>query len=123
MNKHIHAGIKHLFSEENWNQLKSKLGEDIVAAYEIKKNIQQAIDDLDSGKVFEDDEAAENMKNTLLDLAKIVGQTALFVLPGGSIGIVAIRRFLLTEKAKKMKIHNLLSLSIKKEEEQNNNKS
>lgn len=109
--------LKGFFSDKKyWTDLKEKLkdkfNEDRVVAYELKKNIKQVIKDIETGKIFDDDNSAENAKNTLLDLAKITGQTALFILPGGSAGVVALRKFLKTEKAKQYGLENLIKLSV-----------
>ena len=84
---------------------------DVVVAYEFKKNFKQVITDIESGKVFEDGHN-ENFKSTMVDMVKMAGIGAIFVLPGGSAGIIAIKKFLESEKAKKMGIPNFLELSI-----------
>lgn len=80
-----------------------------VVAYEFKKNFMQIIDDIEQGKSLDDN---ENLKSTVRDMAKMASIGAIFVLPGGSAGIIAIKKFLDSDKAKKMGIPNFLELSI-----------
>jgi hypothetical protein len=67
---------------------------------------------LQSGKVFTDDHAAENLKNTIMDSLKAAGMTGIFLLPGGSVGLVALRKMLKSKEAKKLGITNLLTLTV-----------
>lgn len=98
----------------SWTKAKEKIRDgwngDVVVAHEFKKNLKQAIADIEAGKAF--DEGHSNIKSTFGDLAKMAGIGAIFVLPGGSAGIIVIKKFLESEKAKKMGIPNFLELSI-----------
>ena len=82
----------------------------------LKDNASEALHDLKSGKVFHDDEAAQNLKNTLGDTLKAVGMTGIFLLPGGSIGLIALRKLLKSKEAKALGIENLLTLTIEEAE-------
>lgn len=114
---------------ERWLKAKKNIRVELqngkLIAGNLRRNSEKALIDLQSGKVFHDDEAAENFKNTLIDTMKAAGMTGIFLLPGGYIGLVAIRRLLNTKEAKKLGIENLLTLTIeearKVEEEHNNN--
>lgn len=86
--------------------------EQSVVAYEFKKNFMQIIDDIEKGKAFDEKHPNENLKSTITDMAKMASIGAIFVLPGGSAGIIAIKKFLDSDKAKKMGIPNFLELSI-----------
>lgn len=81
-------------------------------ALELKNNSCKALEDLQSGKVFEDDMAAENLRDSLEDVLKVLGMAALFILPGGSIGLIAIRKLLQTDLAAKAHVEKLLTLSV-----------
>lgn len=85
-------------------------------AKELGGNAKQALEDLQSGKVFVDDEAAKNLKNAVLDSLKAAGMTGIFMLPGGLIGLVALRRVLKRKEAKMLGIQNLLTLTIEEAE-------
>lgn len=85
-------------------------------AKELGFNAKQALDDLQSGKVFVDDEAAKNLKNAVLDSLKAAGMTGIFMLPGGLIGLVALRKVLKRKEAKMLGIQNLLTLTIEEAE-------
>lgn len=81
-------------------------------AGELRGNAEQALYDLRTGKVFTDDESAENLKNTLVDTVKAAGMTGIFLLPGGSVGLVALRKMLKSKPAEKLGIENLLTLTV-----------
>lgn len=85
-------------------------------AKELGHNAKQALEDLQSGKVFVDDEAAKNLKNSVLDSLKAAGMTGIFMLPGGLIGLVALRKVLKRKEAKMLGIQNLLTLTIEESE-------
>lgn len=92
-----------------------------VVAGDLRENAEQALKDLSTGKVFTDDHSAENLKNTLIDTVKAAGMTGIFLLPGGSVGLVALRKMLKTKPAEKLGIENLLTLTVeesKKAEEE-----
>ena len=115
---------------ERWLKAKKNIRIELrngkLIAGNLRRNSEKALIDLQSGKVFHDDEAAENFKNTLIDTMKAAGITGIFLLPGGYIGLVAIRKLLNTKEAKKLGIENLLTLTIeeaRKIEEQNHNNS
>lgn len=91
-------------------KIKDSWNGNVVVAHEFKKNFMQLVDDIENGKAFHEDN--ENMKATITDMAKMAGIGAIFVLPGGSAGIIAIKKFLESDKAKKMGIPNFLELSI-----------
>jgi hypothetical protein len=99
----------------NWKDIKEKVkktfNEDKAIAIKLEKNVKRAAEDLESGKVFHDDEAAENLKNSVIDMAKIAGMAGIFVLPGGAAGLVAIRQMLKSREAEKLGIKNLLTLT------------
>ncbi len=78
----------------------------------LKNNSCKALNDLKSGEVFSNDMAAENLKQSIEDILKISSMAALFVLPGGSIGLIALRKLLQTDLAAKAHIENLLTLSV-----------
>ncbi|HYG52749.1 MAG TPA: hypothetical protein VD905_17720 [Flavobacteriales bacterium] len=94
------------------SKLKVELAKNKKAAIKLKDNAQDALSDLKSGKVFTDDDAAKNLKNTLTDTLKAVGMTGIFILPGGSIGLIALRKMLRSKEAKALGIENLLTLTI-----------
>ncbi|HLP13714.1 MAG TPA: hypothetical protein VK177_17405 [Flavobacteriales bacterium] len=108
------------------SKLKVELAKNKQTAIKLKDNAQDALGDLKSGKVFTDDEAAKNLKNTLTDTLKAVGMTGIFILPGGSIGLIALRKMLRSKEAKALGIENLLTLTIeeakKLEEEEGKDK-
>lgn len=105
--KRIQEGVAHLKEKikDGWNG-------DVVVAHEFGKNIKQVLEDLENGTAFEDGHANENLKSTIVDMAKMAGIGAIFVLPGGSAGVIALKKFLNSSKAKKMRIPNFLELSI-----------
>jgi hypothetical protein len=74
-------------------------------------NIQMVASDLQTGD-FLKTSSLKNLSNVLLDIAKITGQTALFILPGGSLGLVGLKKLLKTEGSKKLGIDKLLDLSV-----------
>jgi hypothetical protein len=94
------------------SKLKIELAKNKQTAIKLKDNAQDALGDLRSGKVFTDDEAAKNLRNTLTDTLKAVGMTGIFILPGGSIGLIALRKMLRSKEAKALGIENLLTLTI-----------
>lgn len=108
-------------------KLKEELGRNKQIAIELKDNANEALHDLKSGKVFTDDAAAQNFKNTLTDTLKAVGMTGIFLLPGGSVGLIALRKMLRSKGAKALHIENLLTLTIEEAEkhskEQDENKA
>jgi len=104
------------------SKLKKELAKNKQIAVELKDNAQDALSDLKTGKVFTDDEAAQNFKNTLGDTLKAVGMTGIFMLPGGSVGLIALRKMLKSKEAKALGIENLLTLTIEEAEKLENNK-
>lgn len=98
------------------DKLKVEMAKNKQIAIELKDNAQEALHDLKSGKVFTDDDAAQNLKNTLGDTLKAVGMTGIFLLPGGSIGLIALRKMLRSKEAKALGIENLLTLTIEEAE-------
>lgn len=98
------------------SKLKIELAKNKKIAIGLKDNAQDALHDLKSGKVFTDDNAAKNLKNTLTDTLKAVGMTGIFILPGGSIGLLALRKMLKSKEAKALGIENLLTLTIEEAE-------
>jgi hypothetical protein len=97
-------------------KLKVELSKNKKAAIALKDNAQDALQDLKTGKVFTDDDAAKNLKNTLTDTLKAVGMTGIFILPGGSIGLIALRKMLRSKEARALGIENLLTLTIEEAE-------
>ena len=97
-------------------KIRTELAKNKQIAVGLKENAQDALYDLKSGKVFTDDEAAQNFKNTLSDTLKAVGMTGIFMLPGGSIGLIALRKMLKSKEAKALGIENLLTLTIEEAE-------
>jgi len=93
------------------NMLQS-LRRDKELATKLKNNSCVALGDLNSGKVFDDDIAAQNFRNSIEDVLKVSGMTALFILPGGSIGLITLRKLLQTDIAAKVHIEKLLTLSV-----------
>jgi len=108
-----------------------------VVAGDLRHNAEQALTDLRTGKVFTDDHALENLRNTLGDSLKAAGMTGIFILPGGSVGLIpggsvgliALRKMLKSKPAEKLGIENLLTLTVeesrkieeeKKQEEEGN---
>ncbi len=104
-------------------KLKSELARNKQMAIGLKDNAQDALMDLKSGKIFTDDKAAKNLKNTLTDTLKAVGMTGIFILPGGSIGLIALRKMLKSKEAKALGIENLLTLTIEEAEKLEKEKS
>lgn len=97
-------------------KLKVELAKNKKVAIGLKENAEDALQDLKSGRVFTDDDAAKNLKNTLKDTLKAVGMTGIFILPGGSIGLIALRKMLRSKEAKALGIENLLTLTIEEAE-------
>ena len=93
-------------------KLKLELAKNKKVAIGLKDNAQSALQDLKSGKVFTNDAAAKNLKNTLTDTLKAVGMTGIFILPGGSFGLIALRKMLRSKEAKALGIQKLLTLTI-----------
>jgi hypothetical protein len=104
-------------------KLREELARNKQVAIELKDNAQEALHDLKSGKVFTDDDAAQNFKNTLGDTLKAVGMTGIFLLPGGSVGLIALRKMLRTNAAKALHIENLLTLTIEEAEKHTSEES
>ena len=92
--------------------LRNEFRKNKEVAIELRNNAEQALRDIQSGKVLTDDHAAKNLKNTLVDTVKAAGMTGIFLLPGGSIGLVAIRKLLKSKEAKQIGIENLLTLTV-----------
>lgn len=103
-----------------WKSAKSKMRIEFKknkeVAVDLGYNAKQALQDLQNGKVFTDDEAAKNLKNTLMDSVKAAGMTGIFLLPGGSVGLIALRKLLKSKEAKKIGIENLLTLTVEESE-------
>ncbi len=97
-------------------KLKVELAKNKKVAIGLKENAEDALQDLKSGRVFTDDDAAKNLKNTLTDTLKAVGMTGIFILPGGSIGLIALRKMLRSKEAKALGIERLLTLTIEEAE-------
>jgi hypothetical protein len=91
-------------------RIRDGYNEQVVVSHEFKKNFVQLIDDVRDGR--SDDESNDNIKNTVGDIIKMAGIGAVFVLPGGSAGVIAIKKFLESDRARKMGIPNFLELSI-----------
>jgi 23S rRNA pseudoU1915 N3-methylase RlmH len=104
------------------DKIVNELNKNKKIAGNLKENAEQALEDLKNGSVFTDDEAAQNFKNTLLDALKAAGMTGIFILPGGSIGLIALRKLLKTKEAKQIGIENLLTLTVEahKDEQEKN---
>ena len=81
----------------------------------LKQNSTIALNDLKSGNVLTDERAAENLRNSIEDLLKVSSMTTLFVLPGGSLGLIALRKLLQTDIAAKAHIEKLLTLSVEEQ--------
>lgn len=115
-----------LHLKEKWQNAKKNIRKELkkskIVAGELRSNAEQALHDLQNGKVFTDDHAAENLKNTLVDSLKAAGMTGIFLLPGGTVGLVALRKLLKSKEAKKLGVENLLTLTVEEsrkiEEEQ-----
>jgi uncharacterized membrane-anchored protein len=108
------------FFKRGKEKMKVEFNKSKVVAGELKENAEKALYDLRTGNVFSDDEAATNLKNTLGDSLKVLGMTGIFMLPGGSVGLIALRKLLRSKEAKYLHIENLLTLTIeeaKKQEE------
>jgi hypothetical protein len=102
--------------KESGKKMRVELNKNKKVAKELGANAKKALEDLQSGKVFTDDEAAKNLKNSILDSLKAAGMTGIFMLPGGLIGLVALRRVLKRKEAKMLGIQNLLTLTIEESE-------
>jgi hypothetical protein len=108
------------FFKRGGQKMKVEFKKSKVVAGELKVNAEHALHDLRTCKVFTDDKAATNLKNTIGDSLKVVGMTGIFMLPGGSVGLIALRKLLRSKEAKYLHIENLLTLTIeeaKKQEE------
>jgi hypothetical protein len=106
------------FFKKSGKKMKVEFKKSKVVAGELKVNAEHALHDLRTGKVFTDDKAAANLKNTLADSLKVVGMTGIFLLPGGSVGLIALRKLLRSKEAKYLHIENLLTLTIEAAKEQ-----
>ena len=119
--KFLHPDYKKIGAK--WRSAKSKMRSEFKknkeVAVDLGHNAQQALQDLQSGKVFTDDDAAKNLKNTLVDSVKAAGMTGIFLLPGGSVGLIALRKLLRSKEAKKIGIENLLTLTVEESERAN----
>lgn len=104
------------------SRMRTEFKKNKEVAVDLGHNAQQALQDLQSGKVFTDDEAAKNLKNTLMDSVKAAGMTGIFLLPGGSVGLIALRKLLKSKEAKKIGIENLLTLTVEESEIANGEK-
>lgn len=102
--------------KESGKKMRVELNKNKKVAKELGANAKKALEDLQSGKVFTDDEAAKNLKNSILDSLKAAGMTGIFMLPGGLIGLVALRKVLKRKEAKMLGIQNLLTLTIEESE-------
>ena len=102
--------------KESGKKMRVELNKNKKVAKELGANAKKALEDLQSGKVFTDDEAAKNLKNSILDSLKAAGMTGIFMLPGGLIGLVALRKVLKRKEAKMLVIQNLLTLTIEESE-------
>lgn len=104
------------YVSDHYKEFKEDLKDFAIKNKKIAKklliNSKDASEDLITGKVFSDDTAALNLKDTLIDITKVLGQGAIFVLPGGSIGLLALRRLLKTKGSEKLGIDKLLTLSF-----------
>jgi len=122
--KFLHPDYKKIGAR--WKSAKSRMRIEFKknkeVAVDLGHNAQQALQDLQSGKVFTDDEAARNLKNTLMDSVKAAGMTGIFLLPGGSVGLIALRKLLKSKEAKKIGIENLLTLTVEESELANSEK-
>ena len=97
---------------ETKERIKDSFNGDVVVAKEFRKNFKQLMKDFEDGKIFKDEKAKDNAKSTFGDLARITSMSALFVLPGGSVGIIALKKLLESDFAKSHGIKNYLELSI-----------
>lgn len=79
----------------------------------IRANAKIALDDIKSGKIFEDDESAKNLANVIQDLLKgsLIG--AIYLIPGSSIPFTIIRNIL--KSSKNNKIRKILEFTVSKE--------
>lgn len=84
----------------------------VIIVHEFKKNFLQLVDDIENGKAFHDKHSQENIISTIGDITKMIGMGAIFVLPGGSAGVIALKKFLDSDRAAKLRIPNFLELSI-----------
>jgi hypothetical protein len=105
------AGINAKWKKAKVN-LRKEFKKNREVAIELRHNAEQALHDIKSGKVLNDDEAARNLKNTLVDTVKAAGMTGIFLLPGGSIGLIALRKMLKSKEARTIGIENLLTLTV-----------
>lgn len=96
----IKTGLKNLF---NKNKHRAEV---------LSVNLKTAAEDLTTGKIFKDEDSAENLKDTLTDVLKLSGQGALFALPGGSLALPMLLKALKTDAAKKLGLEHLLDLSF-----------
>ena len=112
--------------KDKFSLIKSAFQKEIKKDAKIGKqlglNAQRALHDLETGRVFTDDDAAENLKNTLLDTLKVAEMAAIFSIPGGAIGLAALIKLLKSKEAKALKIENLLTLSIEEDAQKDKTK-
>lgn len=120
LDKRIAADYQKLvaFLSKSKEKMKAGFKKNKVIAGELKSNAETALHDLRTGKVFSDDEAAGNLKNTITDSLKVVGMTGIFMLPGGAVGLVALRKLLQSDQAHHLGIENLLTLTIESAEKE-----
>ncbi|MFZ5551499.1 MAG: hypothetical protein ACOZCO_00180 [Bacteroidota bacterium] len=118
MEKFLHPDYKKIGArlKSAKSKMRTEFKKNKEVAVELGHNAQQALHDLQSGKIFTDDEAAKNLKNTLMDSVKAAGMTGIFLLPGGSVGLIALRKLLKSKEAKKIGIENLLTLTVEESE-------
>lgn len=102
--------------KDSGKKMREEFKKNKKVAKSLGAEARKALEDLQSGKVFTDDEAAKNLKNAVLDSLKAAGMTGIFMLPGGLIGLVALRKVLKRKEAKMLGIQNLLTLTIEESE-------
>lgn len=103
------------FVEKHYDELKDKmvigLSDNVENTNLLYDNIKMVASDLQTGHIMSTS-SLKNLTNVLTDILKISGQTALFVLPGGSFGLLGLKKLLKTEGSKKLGIDKLLDLSV-----------
>ena len=96
----------------------------IKVSKKVRENAKQALSDIKSGNISDNESAMENLKNVLNDIAKgtTLGIAFLFI-PGSSVAIPLLRK-ILRNKSKNKKVQRLLELTVeadvKKDEPEDN---
>jgi hypothetical protein len=113
--ENVEWNINSKYVEKHYKEIKDNmiigLADNVENTNLLYNNIQMVASDIQTGSILKTN-SLKNLANVLTDIAKITGQTALFILPGGSLGLLGLKKLLKTEGSKKLGIDKLLDLSV-----------